>query len=201
MWMGVRAMTKKRENSADRLADILELIYARSYSGLLSVERFEGGRFEEGEIYFEMGRPVYAHTGHNSGGEAFSRLIEWRQTYFFFDKDAPHPSVPPVVPRAPKSLEKPAITWQVSDSEQRKRAGHVPPHSTPAPFRDDRIIPRKLVSGVDVQTLSLMRIQRLVYLLVDGQRSIADLARCLSKSPASIKSVLDELQEQGLIFM
>jgi hypothetical protein len=195
-------MTKKRENSADRLVDVLELIRSRRYSGLLSVERFVGGQFEEGELYFEMGRPVYAHTGHKSGADAFARLIEWRQVYFCFDKDALHPSV------STEGLDTPTLSTASAHNQtplSEGRTGPAKPIVSPldalALPEEDRIIPHKLVSGVDVQTLSLTRPQRLVYLLVDGRRTIADLARCMGRNTAGVKPVLDELQEQGLIFM
>ncbi|HEY7417946.1 MAG TPA: DUF4388 domain-containing protein [Ktedonobacteraceae bacterium] len=195
-------MTKKRENSADRLVDVLELIRSRCHSGLLSVERFAGERFEEGELYFEMGRPVYARTGHRSGAEAFARLVAWRQIYFFFDKDAPHPSV------ASEDMDTTTLSTDSAHEQNFSGANHENPEEHTAPSRGapafstgDRVIPRKLVSGVDVETLSLTRLQRLVYLLVDGRRTIADLARCLGRNTAGVKPVLDELQEQGLIFM
>ena len=194
-------MTKKRENSADRLVDVLELIRSRRYSGLLSVERFVGGQFEEGELYFEMGRPVYAHTGHKLGTDAFARLVEWRQVYFCFDKDALHPSVSseglgPTLSAASAPKQAP-----LSEGSKDPAKPVVSPLDAPALSEGDRIVPHKLVPGVDVQTLSLTRPQRLVYLLVDGKRTIADLARCLGRNTAGVKPVLDELQEQGLIFM
>ena len=195
-------MTKKRENSADRLVDVLELIRSRCYSGLLSVERFVGGQFEEGELYFEMGRPVYAHTGHKSGTDAFARLVEWRQVYFCFDKDALHPSVSSEGQDTP-TLSAASTNKRSPLSEGRKSPAKpiISPLDASALSEGDRIVPHKLVSGVDVRMLSLTRPQRLVYLLVDGRRTIADLARCLGRSTAGVKPVLDELQEQGLIFM
>lgn len=193
---------KKRENSADRLTDVLELIRSRCYSGLLSVERFVGGQFEEGELYFEVGRPVYARTGQKSGAEAFARLAAWQQIYFFFDKDAPHPSV------VSENSHTPTLSIDSAHRQKRSGAEHENPEkhtllslSASALLTGDHIVPRKLVSGVDIQALPLTRLQRLVYLLVDGKRTIADLARCLGRDTAGVKPILDELQEQGLIFM
>src|SRR5689334_6464902 len=80
-----------RPNPAEKLSDVIDLLCARHYSGLLSVERFAGRRFEEGEIYFEQGRPVYACYNQKSGKQAFVHLETWRQVYFAFDKNAPCP--------------------------------------------------------------------------------------------------------------
>lgn len=82
-------MTKGRDNAAESLGDLLELIRIRRQSGTLSVERFQAGRFEEGEIYFQGGQPTQAHTGQMSGQEALSWLLSWRQVYFTFHVDEP----------------------------------------------------------------------------------------------------------------
>src|SRR5579864_3411942 len=81
-------MTKGRDTTAESLSDILELIRVRKHNGLLSVERFLGGHFEEGEIYFQAGQPTHARTGDLAGQEALTYLIRWRQINFNFLVDA-----------------------------------------------------------------------------------------------------------------
>ena len=68
-------MIKGRDNAAESLADVLELVRMRRQSGLLSVERMQASRFEEGEIYLQAGQPTYAHTGQLLGQEALLREI------------------------------------------------------------------------------------------------------------------------------
>src|SRR5438874_6257981 len=84
-------MTKGRDNAADSLGDVLELVRMRRHSGLLSVERIQGSRFEEGEIYFQTGQPIYARTSQMLGQEALLQLLSWRQVYFTFLADGPRP--------------------------------------------------------------------------------------------------------------
>jgi Domain of unknown function (DUF4388) len=91
----LHAMTKGRDNTAESLSDILELIRVRKQNGLLSVERFQGGRFEEGEMYFQAGQPTHARTGELAGQEALTYLLRWRQINFSFSIDAAQ--LPPVV--------------------------------------------------------------------------------------------------------
>src|SRR5436190_23378329 len=86
-------MIKGRDNTAENLADVLELVRMRRQSGLLSVERIQASRFEEGEIYLQAGQPTYAHTGQLLGQEALLRMLSWRQVYFTFLGDQPIPSV------------------------------------------------------------------------------------------------------------
>ena len=86
-------MIKGRDNTAESLADVIELVRMRRQSGLLSVERMQASRFEEGEIYLQAGQPTYAHTGHLLGQEALLRMLSWRQVYFTFLADQPRPPV------------------------------------------------------------------------------------------------------------
>jgi hypothetical protein len=82
-------MAKGWDNAAESLGDVLELIRARRQSGLLSVERMQSGRFEEGEIYFQNGLPVFASSDQMSGQEAVAWLLSWRNVNFAFSADAP----------------------------------------------------------------------------------------------------------------
>ena len=93
-------MTKGRDNAADSLSDLLELVRMRRQSGSLSVERFHAGRLEEGEIYFQGGQPTFAHTGQLSGQEALSWMLSWHQVYFSFNVEELRTSaaIPSAVP-------------------------------------------------------------------------------------------------------
>lgn len=96
-------MTKGRDNAAENLSDVLELIRKRRQSGLLSVERLQSGLFEEGEIYFQTGQLVYARLGQLTSADAIARLLSWQQVYFAFltDQSQPPANVPsPVGVRA-----------------------------------------------------------------------------------------------------
>jgi hypothetical protein len=195
----------KRLHPAEKLSDVLDLLSVRHCSGLLSVERFARGRFEEGEIYFEKGRPVYARHNQKSGEEAFARLKDWRQIYFAFDKNALCP-VPRTIP--PSSLLPTA------------ESARLPQPSFPGIPRDDnlpglratldlplsnanveQLVPHRSEVRLNVLSLPLTRAQRAVYLLVDGKRTIVDLARCIGKSIHTVVKVLDELLRLGLILI
>jgi hypothetical protein len=86
-------MIKGRDNTAESLADVIELVRMRRQSGLLSVERMQASRFEEGEIYLQAGQPTYAHTGQLLGQEALLRMLSWRQVYFIFLANQPRPPI------------------------------------------------------------------------------------------------------------
>ena len=222
-------MTKGRDNAADSLGDVLELVRMRRHSGLLSVERIQGSRFEEGEIYFQSGQPIYARTGQMLGQEALLQLLSWRQVYFKFLPDEPRPpanipsavianngtvvaantSILPVRPplSASGNISTTPPRFPQMDTSGLPNAGGMRdtthgsymangPTTTPGL---EWLIPHKLSQDRDVLSLPLTRPQRSIYLLVDGRRTVSDLARCTRKSLQEIERLLSELQERGLI--
>jgi hypothetical protein len=177
-------MAKGRDISAENLSDVLELIRRRQQSGTLSVEHYRGGILEEGELYFHDGQITYAKTGQLSNQAALYSLLRWRQVLFSFQGNAgPTQStnastaatksdVPNAPDAAPSNINTPGVEW---------------------------IIPSRLNTGQDVLSLPLTRTQRSMYLLVDGQRSLSDLARCTRKNLQEVEQLLLELQQRGLI--
>lgn len=197
-------MTKGRDTEAERLSDIVALIRSRRQTGLLSVERFDSGRFEEGEVYFQNGHPIQARLGTLSSQEALTRLMNWRSVYFLFTKDTltavQNPQTPPVsdFPHIPPSLP---ATPSPSVNTSPIQHTFTPPQKTLRAIETEIAarIPRKLVFEQNVLALPLTRQQRSLYMLVDGQRTLADLARFTQKSIQEIYVMVRELQDKGLV--
>lgn len=211
-------MTKGRDNATENLSDVIDLIRKRRQSGLLSIERIQGGLFEEGEIFFQGGQPVYARQGQATSVDAFTRLLSWHQVYFAFFTDQPRPSVN--MPSASGTRANVALatdpTAQSADPA-RSNANNTDAFDGRSqaviPDRDSQrtfpltgntpglewLIPRKLGNDRNVLSLPLTRPQRSIYLLIDGKRTVSDLARCTRKSLQEIERLLSELQERGLI--
>src|SRR6266542_3494526 len=134
-------MAKGRDNVAESLSDILLIISARRRSGLLSVERYEAGRFEEGEIYFQKGRPVHARFEMMSAQESMATLLTWRHVYYAFIADVPVPSsasespagssLPPVrsAQNLPVTNPQP-LTRQTQSSPFLQRPANISPERT-----------------------------------------------------------------------
>ena len=195
-------MTKGRDDVAERMSDLFALIRTRRQSGLLSVERYENGRFEEGEIRFQKGQPVDAHIQNRVGQEALSQLLTWRQVYFLFIPEASNatPNMPaPISPIIPQSGTPRSQAPRLPPPNANR-----PPQSSPSPqpagdtsSYEQR--PQKRVSEQNVMSLSLTRPQRSLYLLVDGRRTVADLARFTNKEVQEVYRLLSELQARGFI--
>jgi len=214
-------MTKGRDNVAEGLGNVVELLRLKRQSGMLSVERMQWIRFEEGEIYFQTGQPIYAHTGRMQGQEALIWMLSWRQVNFTFLTNVAHPS-PNIIPVAasigapasshaffgsarnvaPTSPRLPQVNMRNASNEGEIR--EIPPVQVPPNSISDTpglewLVPQKLGRDQDVLSLPLTRPQRSIYLLVVGRRTVSDLARCTRKSFPEIERLLSELQERGLV--
>jgi hypothetical protein len=211
-------MTKGRDRTAESISNLLEVARAQQPSGMLRAEYSQGGHLEEGEIYILAGQPIYARAGKLIGQEAFQRLLGWRKIYYSFVADAPRPRAnltsalhmgnltpsvtvqlpypPPFQISAPPSTRSPTtgeLRWNPLETQNK-----FPASRNRAPGIEN-LVPQKAGPERDAYSLSLSRRQRLVYFMVNGQRSIGDLSRCTNKTMTEVELILNELQEQGLV--
>ncbi len=203
-------MMKGREHSAERLSDIVSLIRARRQTGLLSVERFENGQFEEGEIYFENGQPVLARRGNLPHAQALSRLLGWGKIYFSFTKNVAAPVGDATQAEAANFQWSPVREQSSLRNNRLASSGPLSPSpGTPDPLLSRRndyhsgdittVVPRRLVFEQNVLSLPLTRTQRSMYLLIDGHRTLADIARCTQKNVQEIYKIVQELQARNFV--
>jgi DNA-binding MarR family transcriptional regulator len=61
------------------------------------------------------------------------------------------------------------------------------------------MVPHKIGMPRQALSLSLTHRQRMMYFLINGQRTIADLSRTSGKTVSEVEEVLQELQYHGLI--
>jgi hypothetical protein len=93
-------MPKARDTATDRLSNVIEVVELGRRTGLLSAERGMGAGYEEGEIYFVLGRAMYAAiyavnsavTSSAAGREALAALGQWGNCHFAFDPTADRPA-------------------------------------------------------------------------------------------------------------
>ena len=211
-------MTKNRDNAAENLSDVLELIRKRRQSGLLSIECIQNGLFEEGEIYFQSGLPIYARQGSVAGVDALTRLLNWHQVYFAFLTGQPQPAANissaigvranvaiATDPRA-QSINPAPTNLNNTGSFDTRSQEVIPGAYSESAFSFtgnapglEWLVPQKIDNDRNVLSLPLTRPQRSIYLLIDGKRTVSDLSRCTRKSFQEIERLLSELQERGLI--
>ena len=222
MEIGNEYMTKGRDNAAESMKDVFALIRSRRQSGVLSVERFENGVFEEGEIHFQAGKPVQGFSGKLTGDAAMNHLMSWRRVYFAFlatppsspsshTKDTPHHSQSSAnVPHSGSftqthsgPLHSP-VTGPLSGDARNPLP--IPERTTGPLARQNgyepaALIPHKVSRQQDVMSLSLTRPQRSVYLLIDGHRSVADIARFTGKGIPEVMQIILDLRARNLVNM
>lgn len=182
-------MTESRNAVATSVGGLLEIARTEQRNGLLHVTSSQQGLLEEGDIYLQAGRPVYARAGNLAGVQALYRLALWQRVSFIFAANAPRPPANIFAsPAQPEPPLPPSLFWQAPG----QALTAVGPGS-------EHLIPRKREPERDVLSLPLTRRQRLIYFLVDGQRTITDLARTTHKTAFDVETILSELQERGLI--
>ena len=201
----LRVMAKGRYITAENLNAALEGARLRRQSGLLSVEHSQGGRLEEGEIYFQDGRPIYARVGQLDGQDAVNWLLTWHNVHFAFITDVPRPpaNIAPITGPITTPSRIPRLNANSSAEEVNPRSRNSSdtasrPNPIPPPGIE-WLVPQKRRVGEDVLSLPLTRRQRYIYFLVDGRRSVSDLSRTTGKTIQEVELVLRELQERGLI--
>ncbi len=215
-------MTRGRNNSAERLTDVLALIRTRKQSGSLSIETFTDGHFQEGMIYFQEGNPTHAQTGRLVGEGALNTMMRWRQVNFVFLSNAPSPSrgspselpftannpatsinttgpLPRITPKLPQ-LPPPSTPNTPSGPPYTERAPS-PPSNRQTANDLEKLVPFKLINEQNVLKLPLSRPQRTIYMLVDGRRTVGDLTHFTGRSLNEVVRLLSELSGYGLISM
>lgn len=217
-------MTKGRDNTAESMKDVFALIRSRRQSGVLSVERFENGVFEEGEIHFQSGRPMQGFTGKLTGEAALNHMSNWRRVYFAFSTMPSSPSSE-IPMHTPPPLPPSSSTFPVHPAPQTPQNFRSPDQSATEPLNDNTgkpvlpterttgslarqneynpatLVPYKVSMQQDVMSLSLTRQQRSVYLLVDGHRSVADIARFTAKGVPEVVQIILDLRARNLVSM
>lgn len=209
----LRAMTNGRDIAAESLGDLLEVARVQQRNGMLRAEYSQGGRVEEGEIYLSAGQPIYARTGRLAGIEALNHLLSWRNIYFAFATDVPRPPLNIYTSMRQSSVTTPlgsrtqaltplrspvtgGLRWNGPEPRQTQEFAPFPRGSTPG---IENKVPHKIGPERDIFSLGLTRRQRLIFFLVDGQRTVVDLARTTNKTVLEIEGVIGELQGQGLV--
>ncbi len=220
-------MAKGRELSAKSVWDVLDVVLRGQQQGVISIESQQGNILEEGEIYVQNQHVTYARTRQSIGRVALQEMLNWGYIRFSFDQqqrsraitslrptsiattdvqtanqpsglasrtdgDTRLPVTPPAIPQftASRGLAQPSERT----TPDLPRAGTD--ILTPGM---EWIIPRRQANNRDVLSLPLTRLQRSIYLLVDGHRSIGDLARCTRKSLQEVERLLREMEERSLI--
>jgi len=199
------------KGKAESLSQVLELARTRQLNGMMTIEHKQGGRVEEGEVFFQTGQPIHARVGRLIGQDALNWLVKWSNITYTLGTDE---SLQPVTQSSvnnrnyttaitsptptyvPPQNGLPSTRSVVAQVQMNGSGSLISNTSTPG---IEWLVPQKRGIEREVLALPLTRRQRFIYFLVDGRRTVADLARCTGKNTQEIELILSELQEQGLV--
>jgi hypothetical protein len=190
------------KGNAENFAQILEMARYSRQNGKMLIEHNQSGRVEEGEVFFQSGQLIRAQVGRLNGQNALNWILSWHNiTYTIGTDETLHSGATPFAMQrnypSPAPPNAHPTTGPVVSQTQAK--GHISIASDGSTPEIERLVPQKRGIESEVLSLPLTRPQRFIYFLVDGHRTVADLARCTGKNAREIEFILNELQEQGLV--
>lgn len=196
-------MAQQREATTDRLVGIIAHIKMERKSGQLRVKRGEGPTTEEGTLTFAQGQVTQANVGRRSGAEAVNWLSTWGHARYMFlaatgDAEAPFACTPlacsPGTTVTSPSLPTARVNTDRLDTESLKL--------TPPPLSNAEV-PCLCIhlheASAHIERVGLSRAHRRLALLIDGHRSVHELAPLIGKGVEETRSMLHDLEWLGVI--
>jgi hypothetical protein len=209
-------MPQQKEVVTDRLVSIIQTIQLRRGTGVLTVRRGEGPTLEEGMIVFANGQVSEAKVGRNKkGADAVNALSTWGRSLFSFVPANPQdnllqflvtPPPPPPVTDGNKSSSQSftpisplrRLSTPLTSEETPTMAIELSPGNP-----TQATVPHHLVSLETalrtIEQRGLTRSHRQLFLLINGQRPLAELIRLTGRSYNDIYGILQDLERASLI--
>lgn len=192
-------MAQQREATTDRLIGIIASLKMERKSGQLRVRRGEGLTSEEGILTFLRGQITRASVGRRNGADALNWLSTWGQAHYTFLPSILNDEAPAARSTSPSSSLNGIVTY--SDMPT-------------ARVNTDELEPERL-SGINeevpcscvelsaattrIEHAGLTRAHWRLYLLINGRRSVRELAPLLGKTPEEARSMLNDLEWLDII--
>lgn len=196
-------MAQQREATTDRLVGIITHIKMERKSGQLRVKRGEGSTTEEGTLTFAQGQVTQASVGRRSGADAVNWLSTWGYARYIFlstsgNQEAPF--VPAALVLSPGgALTHPSLpTARVNTDRLDTESLKLTPPPLPAEEVPRLCIPMQEAS-VYIERAGLSRAHRRLSLLIDGHRSVHELAPLIGKRADEARSMLHDLEWLGIV--
>ncbi len=217
-------MPHQRAIQTKMLIDIIQVVQRVQRTGTLVAERASGEALEQAVVTFKEGQVIQASVGSRDGSEALSCLSTWTDCQYTFVPSSPKvdTSSRPLRPimaqeggkrngslhtRTPRTwkvdLRKPPPATSVTGTKTQQLVddrGEKNPQvesSTPVAVRTASL--DKALPIIECQRLS--RAHKQLFLLIDGQRTIADLARLTTNSQEEVSERLYDLEFIAVIQM
>jgi hypothetical protein len=186
----------------EHLTQTLHTMVLSRQTGLMSIEHNGGQRKERGEVYFAAGQVVLARTGSEVGVAALTRIQGWHTAHYTFFEDATIPlnsigvaHVPSLSPPGRSTRPLPRIqATPLPPSPPALKDAPEPP--TPGRFAIFRARPS---TATPTTMKRLERRERIVFALLDGRRTLHDVALLTHQGEVAVAHTLVQLFQQGYI--
>jgi len=205
-------MSQNRETATDRLVSIVQLIQLGRRTGTLTARRGEGIVQEQGSIIFLKGQITQANVGRRNGAEALNTLSAWGNCRFVFISAEEADNLP----FSPLPLASPERSGNTGPMPRQAPLSPYPNQITALPASNGHTtMPRNgsayALPGIPyrirpldaalrmIENLELSRAHRRLLLLIDGQRSLAELGRLIGKNERDIAELLRDLERAAII--
>ncbi len=208
-------MSQQQETATDRLVKVIQTVQIGRRTGVLTARRGEGVTLEEGTISFVNGQITEASAGRRRGAEALNWLSTWSHCRYTFTSSIASELALPAARTFDIAEQDTVETAPLANASS--RAPFPGRHTTPLPPQDDdaprpgtpdrvtnaTIVPyrtRQIDAGLRIiDGVGLTRSHRHLFLLIDGQRSIAELVRLMGRSQQEINGLLQDLERAAII--
>lgn len=218
----------QRERPVEQLISVIQAIQRNRMSGMLTVRRGDRATYEEGVVTFVEGQVIQAKAERRHGSQAFNWISTWGMCRYIFveTKNLPQPALPLMPPLASPITPPPSVSHSISSSppspanipfsEQKTaslteitmRSKSQQNTPVPAPMVKDfssqpHMAPYRTKQSDDALTAieykGLSRTHRHLFLLIDGQRTVLELARFLKRDEHGVYELLRDLERANLI--
>ena len=218
-------MTVAQITFTQQVTRVLGNIAHSRRTGLLRIEHVGAREAEKGEIFFEGGHVVYTRAGQQAGEMALLSIVSWNQAYYSFFEGTQSPKrngrsssrFLPTVKLLPAAQREerhtppvglPAIVQTEDSAIQSTHNVAASPHFLDASFSS---IEEAVNQGVHAvfhvrpaaatkQVMSQMERQdRIIFMLLDGKRTVRDLAQLIHRSELIVARILARLLKNGYI--
>jgi hypothetical protein len=196
---------QQRETATERFTDILQVIRLGRRTGTLTVERGQQFSYEEGFIVFVDGQITQASVGPLRDEEALEWLQSWGSCRFSFLPSATAITPTSPIRPLPGYLPTPDGSGPLSLASNENQAGHRRPQDTlpstpvtPLPDTPRRVAPVEIALP-QIEQIGLTRAHRRLFLLLDGQRTLTELAHLIGRTRPEVQKLLEDLAGVGFI--
>lgn len=191
------SIPSQRGTETSNLVNVIDVIQLGRKTGVLTVERLFDAHLELGEITFRNGQITQARSNRyrsEEGQSALQWLRTWEACRFLFE--ASHE-----VERTTRPL--PAAQPSRDMHKRETQPERVPPNTQASEVDNFSVVPQRLLYIEKalhiIEHAQLSRTHRQLFLLIDGQRNVAELLKLLGRKQDEGLKLLRDLAYIGVI--